>query len=82
MAEQLQRERISQFYLRHLNKGKPYTVQHFLSEGIPRSTTYEVIKKLEERNDLSRKPGSGGANKKLSNSQRAAIGRWLTNKRG
>jgi transposase len=82
MAEQLQRERISNFYLHHLDKGKSYTVRHFLCEGIARSTTYEILKKLETRKDISRKPGSGGINRKLSNSQRAAIGRWLNNRRG
>jgi transposase len=82
MTEFTTRKRISDFWQQHSSKGKPFTVHHFLHEGISRSTIYEVLRKVEERGDMTRMPGSGGHNKRLSNSQRGAIARWLENKKG
>lgn len=82
MSELSVRENVCAFWEQHSTKGKQFTVRHFLLEGIARSTIYEVIRKIEERNSITRMPGSGGHNKKLSNSQRGAIARWISNKKG
>lgn len=82
MTEQLLRDRVGGFWKVHYEKGKNFTVKHFLQEGVARSTIYSLLKKLEDTQELVRKPGSGGHNKKLTNAQRASICRWLSNKRG
>ena len=53
--EKLLRERIVQFYERHKIIGKMFTVEHFLKEGISRSTIYDILK----RGIIERKQGSG-----------------------
>jgi len=51
--------RIVQYYTTHRNVGKLPTVQHFMSEGVPRSTIYNIIKNFEQGKSVKRKSGSG-----------------------
>ena len=37
------RKRVYKFYFENKNKGKIYTVNHFLKENIAKSTIYEII---------------------------------------
>ena len=82
MSERQLRERVREFFNIHNDKGKQFIVKHFMDEGIPRSTIYSLLKKLENHQDVSRKPGSGGHNKKLTNRQRSGICRSVANRRG
>jgi transposase len=82
MSELALRQRVCEFWSANSDKGKHFTVKHFVDEGCRRSTIYSLLAKLDNGEDVSRKPGSGGHNKKLSQAQRASIGRWLKNKRG
>jgi transposase len=82
MAEQELRERVGEFWKKNSMRGKIFTINHFVSEGCARSTLYSILTRLAKSQDVSRKPGSGGHNKKLSNAQRASIGRWLNNRPG
>lgn len=82
MTELAVRQRVCEFWRKNSGRGKLFTVSHFVSEGYHRSTIYALLTKFEKDSDMSRKPGSGGHNKKLSTAQRASIGRWLKDKRG
>jgi transposase len=82
MKEQLLRDRIGEFWRKHSHKGKYFTAAHFILEGVAKSTIYSILQKLESTQDLKRKQGSGGHNKKLTKAHRASICRWISNKRG
>lgn len=82
LNQQQRRDLILDFYKRHEEKGKPFTVQHFAIAGIPRSTVYNILCTASKRGTTARRRGSGGHNKKLSNASRAAIVRNNVDKCG
>jgi hypothetical protein len=53
------RKRIGIFYENNKHFGKHFTANHFMEEGIPKSTIYNAIKKVENGINLDRKPGTG-----------------------
>jgi len=53
------RNRVYKFYSDNKNNGKIFTVNHFLAENVPRSTIYDIIKRVEDEIGPDRKPGSG-----------------------
>lgn len=57
--ENTRRKIIGNFYENNKNKGKPFTVHHFMKMGISRSTIYSIIKRIDNQITLERKPGSG-----------------------
>ena len=61
--------RIVQYYTTHRNVGKLPTVQHFMSEGVPRSTIYNIIKNFEQGKSVKRKSGSGRKAKIMTTSR-------------
>ena len=75
-------KRVGNFWNLHSTKGKTFTVNHFKIEGYAKSTIYRYINTIQQHGHVERKSGSGGHNKKLNNSQRAAIVRSAVDKRG
>lgn len=57
------RKRKDEFYSRHRDKGKLYTINHFKCESICASYVYKTLKKVEEGLSLSPKPKSGSERK-------------------
>lgn len=53
------RLRVVQFFNTHRQRGKCFTVRHFVEEGLSRRTIYHILQKYEERGNCERKPGSG-----------------------
>lgn len=53
------RNRICQFRKKHLEQPKSFTVKHFLEEGVPRSTTYSILERVDNNLGPQRKKGSG-----------------------
>ena len=53
------RNRIGIFYENNKHFGKHFTANHFMKEGIPKSTIYDTIKKVVNGINLDRKPGTG-----------------------
>ena len=53
------RVRIGKFIELNKNWRKSEVVEHFVAEGIPRKTVYDIIKRFEKGIDASRQPGSG-----------------------
>jgi hypothetical protein len=50
---------VYKFYSDKKNSGKTFTVNHFLAENVPRSTIYDIIKRVEDEIGPNRKPRSG-----------------------
>ncbi len=57
--QDLLRERIVTFFLKHENVPKIFTVNHLKAEGVPRSTVFRIISNYEHRLSIQRAPGSG-----------------------
>lgn len=57
--QQLLRTRVVQFYEKNHLRGKPFTVQHFVDEGISCRTAYHILRQYEERGGCDRKSGTG-----------------------
>ena len=50
------KNRIVQFYEKYSDKGKPFTVQHFMEEGwLSRRTIYRTLQTFKERGTTKRK---------------------------
>ncbi len=62
------RERVYKFFLLHRDQGKMYTVNHFLAEGIFKSTIYiyRVIRRAENDSGYKRVQGSSRIAKKMT----------------
>jgi hypothetical protein len=73
---------IGDFYRHHQEKPRSFTVNHFFQQGIPRRTTYGILKTLSERGSVTRRRGNGGWNCKLSKGSCGAIIRHNVDKRG
>lgn len=53
------RKRIYEFYISNRNKGKKFTVAHFLAEGVSEKTIYRIISRVENNSGHERVKGSG-----------------------
>ena len=70
------KNRIVQFYEKYSDKGKPFTVQHFMEEGLSRRTIYRTLQTFKERGTTKRKDGIGRPAKILTKQKLA----WLCRK--
>ena len=59
MTEIDTRTRVYNFYLTHRDKPKSFTAAHFILEGVPKSTVYDIINRAENAKGIERRPGSG-----------------------
>ncbi len=62
---------IANFFAKHRDLGKPFTVDHFKKMGVSRAKVYRVLSKIgghDNTDVLARKVGSGGSNKKIKGS--------------
>ena len=57
--QELKRTRVYNFYIENKEKGKKYTVSHFETENIPKSTTYNIIDHANSKLGPGRVHGSG-----------------------
>lgn len=53
------RERVGTFYMNNKQMEKSLIVKHFRFEGIPKSTIYSIINRVDNGISLDRQPGSG-----------------------
>ena len=53
------RQRVGIFYMKNKQMKKSLIVNHFRFEGIPKSTIYDIINRVDNGISLDRKPGSG-----------------------
>lgn len=60
------RVRIVRFYKKFASKSKIDTVRHFMAEGIPKRTIYNILSRFESRSTTERKKGSGSKPSKLT----------------
>jgi hypothetical protein len=57
--QQQLRARVVQFYQKNQLRGKCFTIQHFMDEGVPHRTSYHILRQYEERGGYDRKSGTG-----------------------
>lgn len=53
------RERVYNFYIKHRDQGKSFTVSHFTAENISKATIYRIIERAENDSGHGRRVGSG-----------------------
>jgi hypothetical protein len=57
--EEMTRNRVVTFYNNNTNKPITYTVKHFMAEGRPRSSIYNIINSYKKRLTTKEKVGKG-----------------------
>jgi hypothetical protein len=58
-SEDQLRSRVYSFYSKNIDLKKSFTVQHFMREGVPRSTLYDIVKRYDNDFPPKRRPRSG-----------------------
>ncbi len=53
------RQLVGQFYEKNRQKGKPFTVRHFIEMGLRRRSIYNIINRIENKIPSKRSNGSG-----------------------
>jgi hypothetical protein len=59
LNEYQKRQLIGQFYEKNREKGKPFTVRHFIEMGLKKRSIYSIISRIENKVSLKRSIGSG-----------------------
>jgi hypothetical protein len=80
-AEHL-RKRICQFYQKNSADGNKATLQHFLAEGVARSTIYDAIQRVKSGIGAIRRVGSGRIAVKMPKEKVARLARQFNHKDG
>lgn len=80
-AEHL-RNRICQFYQKNSANGNKATIQHFLTEGVARSTIYDAIQRVKSGIGAIRRVGSGRIAVKMPKEKVARLARQFNHKDG
>ena len=80
-AEHL-RKRICQFYQKNSANGNKATLQHFLAEGLARSTIYDAIQRVKSGIGAIRRVGSGRIAVKMPKEKVARLARQFNHKDG
>jgi len=57
--EESLRLRVYNFYENNLSRPKSFTVAHFMTEGVPRQTIYDILRRFDNGIKPERQPGSG-----------------------
>ena len=81
-SEDSLRSRVYKFYSANIQSGKLFTVRHFVSEGVPKSTIYGILKRFHDDKPAFRKSGSGGSNAKVIGRKMTTLKRLFTHKDG
>ncbi len=76
MEELTQKQRHSlvvNFHKKNAEKGKVFTVNHFLAMGMKRPTIFRILDRFETRGDVKRPLGSGRKPWKMTKSKRLQL---------
>lgn len=76
------RNRVYSFQNLHTDKPKCFIVNHFLEEGVARSTLYKILKRKENGISHLRKSGSGRVAKKMTKQRINQLKKQLDHKTG
>ena len=76
------RKRVCNFIEKNQHCGNKTILQHFLKEGIPRSTIYRLIKRVKNGIGAERKKGQGRVAIKMTSANRDKIKRFFDHKTG
>ena len=79
---ELLRKRICQFFQKNSENGNKATLQHFLAEGVARSTIYDAIQRVKSGIGAVRRVGSGRIPVKMPKEKIARLARQFDHKDG
>ena len=84
LSRQLRQNVFGQLYLENMEKGKPYTITHFVATRIPgpRRTIYRIIEVMERTWSTEGVAGSGPPASKLPHAARKRMAKAASNKVG
>ena len=80
--QEAKRERVYKFYMDHMEKGKSFTVNHFLAEKMARSFIYDVLSRADNNMGWKRKSGSGRIAVKMPKKKVKALKKYFDQKDG
>jgi hypothetical protein len=78
--EEMTRNRVVTFYNNNTDKPISYTVKHFMAEGMPRSSIYNIINTYKKRLTTKEKVGKGRYFQKMSTSKVQKLYRMMNHK--
>lgn len=67
------RQLIAEFYKKHRNFKKSYTVNHFYAMGVPKKSIYNICKRVDLNIGVERKSGSGRPARKMTSKKKEAL---------
>lgn len=76
------RQRVYAFYEKHENKGKKFTINHFMDEGCKKSTLYDIIDRCERGLSVFTQSGRGRKAKIFNKKSVCKLKRLTNNKCG
>ncbi len=76
------RKRMYCYMEKHKDKSKKFIVDHFISEGVSKSTIYSILKRKESGTDFNRRVGSGRTAKIFNKKGLAKLKRLVDHKDG
>ena len=82
LSLQLRQNVFGQLYQENMEKGKPYTITHFVATRIPRRTIYRIIEVMERTWSTEGVAGSGPPASKLPHAARKRMAMAASNKVG
>ena len=79
LSLQLRQNVFGQLYQENMEKGKPYTITHFVAMRIPRRTIYRIIEVMERTWSTEGVAGSGPPASKLPHAARKRMAKAASN---
>ena len=76
------RNRVYSFFEKNKHQGKKFTIEHFISEGKPKSTIYDILKRYESGKSVMDKKSSGRPARIFTKRATSTLKRLTNNKSG
>ena len=76
------RKRVYFYYEKNRSHGKKFTVDHFLSEGVSKSTIYDILRRCDSGGSVLDRKSSGLPPKIFTKKAKSSLKRLVNNKSG
>ena len=76
------RKRVYFYYEKNRSHGKKFTVDHFLSEGVSKSTIYDILRRCDSGGSVLERKSSGLPPKIFTKKAKSSLKRLVNNKSG
>ena len=78
----LTRERVFHFFSENRSLGNKHTLEHFLAEGVARSTIYDAIQRVKNKIGPQRRKDQGRTARKMPKKAVKRLARYFNHKQG